>query len=80
MDCGDASRGFFFFPHATKFLRENYIFISFLCSTRSFAWIGRGLAKEARHQACNATGSSGAIALRKIAAEKNVIDHLGQVI
>jgi hypothetical protein len=74
MDCGDASRGFFFFPHATKFLRENHIFISFLRSTRSFAWIGRGLVKEARHQACsNATGSSGAIALRKIAAEKNVI-------
>jgi len=71
---------FLFLSARHKILRENHIFISFLCSKRSFAWIGRGLAKEARHQACNATGSSGAIALRKIAAEKNVIGHLGQVI
>jgi hypothetical protein len=62
---------FLFLSARHKILRENHIFISLLCSKRSFAWIGRGLAKE---------GSSGAIALRKIAAEKNVIGHLGQVI
>jgi len=73
------SRGFFFFPHATKFCaKATSSFLSYR-RKRPFAWIGRGLAKEARHQACsNATGSSGAIALRKIAAEKNVIGHRGQ--
>jgi hypothetical protein len=72
---------FLFLSARRKILRESYIFISFLCSNRPFAWIGRGLGKEARHQACsNATGSSGAIALRKIAAEKNMIGHRGQVI
>src|SRR6266550_5728887 len=81
MDYGFGCIPSFFLSARYKNLRESHIFVSFLCSKRPLAWTGRGLAKEARHQACsNATSSPGAIALRKIAAEKNVIGHRGQLI
>jgi hypothetical protein len=81
MDCGDTSRSFFFFPPATKFgAKTTSSFLSYVASGRLHG-SAADLPKERDIRlVANATGSSGAIALHKIAAEKNVIGHLGQVI